>query len=480
MRMSWYSRLLVLTWCVGCGGGSGSERNAPELRLISPSADGAANAAQPSLTWAGGDGAAGYRVSLFADERHTQPIEEQSVEAPATTARTEFAAGDVVFARVEALDGAGIATRAADSRFRVLPTPADFPPISVTFHESERAQPGYTLFNIQDPLPPQQEDRVGALVVVNAHGEVVWWQRFEAGFVTDARVLPNGHLLYVYSPNGGPSQAFEGTWDGDVVWRSRDGVQVHHDVGVGPDGHYLYLTTIVRNVLGTPFEGDGIELVDPTTNDVLWSWDIFDHIPVTELNAIDLALPGVNGEGQDWTHSNAVVWDSARSLIWLSVRNLSRILAIDYPSGTVRATFGDEGLGGASFMDHQHAPEVLADGSLLYFDNGLERGWSRVAGFAWDEAASSITPTFEWRDDASFYDPALGDVDRLANGNVLVTSGVGGTVLQKPARLVEITPAGTKVWELDLGNGGRLLGYWIYRAERLAPDQLPDFARPFG
>lgn len=479
MRFLMAPWLVVVALLLGCGGAA-TETDAPELRLVSPSPDGVANAAQPRLTWEGSERAASYRVTLFADTQHSRSIEAQTVDTPSATARTAFALGDLVYARVEALDGAGLAFRAADSRFRVVPVPSDFPPIAISIRDARRMQPGYTLLNVQDPLPPHQEDRVAALLVVNDHGEVVWWLRFEPGFVTDARLLPNGHLLYVYSPNGGPSQAFESTWDGAVTWRSRDGVEAHHEVTPGPDGHYLYITAIARDVLGVPFEGDGLELVDPLTNRVLWSWDIFDHVAVTDVSAADLLLPGTTLQGQDWTHSNGVVWDQARGVLWLSVRNLDRMLAIDYPSGAVRAVIGKNGLGGDGLMDHQHAPELESDGSILYYDNGNQRGWSRVAGFQWNEAAGTATSTFEWRGEEPFLDPALGDVDRLPNGNLMVVSGVGGEALGKPARVLELGPSGDTVWELDLGNGVRLLGYWIYRAERLALDQLPAFARPFG
>lgn len=464
----------------GCGSSGAAVSNRHELRLIAPSTDGAANSEHPRLVWAGlGEPAASYRVEAFADDAHTQSIEAATTAVPELTLSAPYDAGQRVYVRVEALDGAGLSLGRADSRFHAVPLPDDLPRAAVPILDAARGGGGYTLFNIQDPLPPQQEDRVAALLVVNAHGEVVWWRRFPAGFVTDAWVGADGRLRYVYSPNGGPSQAFESSWDGASSWRSRDGALVHHDLTVGPDDRYLYLTTVVREVLGTPFEGDGIELVDPATNQVTWSWNIFDHIPVTDFNGIDLLLPGVNGQGQDWTHCNALAWDPKRRLIWLSVRNLSRLLAIDYPSGEVRATFGETGLGGEELMDHQHAPEIDDDGSLLYFDNGLDRGWSRVAGFAWDAAAGTVTPTFEWRDDAKFYDPALGDVDRLANGHLLITSGVGGTVLGKPARLIEISAEGEKLWQLELGSGQRPAGYWIYRAQRLSSDQLPDGANPF-
>lgn len=473
--------LASATLIPGCAATGSLAAHRHELRLLVPSEDGAANDDHPRLAWTGlGVDAASYRVSVFADEARARPIESTTVTEPSVTLSASYDDGQRVYVRVEAFDSSGSPLGAADSRFHVVPIPYDVPRAAVTISDPQRRASGYTLFNVQDPLPPEQDQRVAALLVVNAHGEIVWWRRFPPGFVTDAWVGDDGRLRYVYSPNGGPSQAFESSWDGAPSWTSRDGTLVHHDVRLGPEDRYLYLTTVVRDVLGTPFEGDGIELVDPATNQVTWSWNIFDHVPVTDFNAIDLVAPGVNGQGQDWTHCNALAWDPKRKRIWLSVRNLSRLLAIDYPSGEVRATIGESGLGGDALMDHQHAPELEDDGSILYFDNGLDRGWSRVAGFTWDEQAGTVSQTFDWRDDSRFYDPALGDVDRLPDGHLLITSGVGGTLLGKPARLIEISAEGEKLWQLELGSGARLGGYWIYRAQRLDERQLPAAARPFG
>ena len=38
---------------------------------------------------------------------------------------------------------------------------------------------------------------LAALVLVNPHGEVMWWLRRAPGYVTDASVLDNGNLLVI-------------------------------------------------------------------------------------------------------------------------------------------------------------------------------------------------------------------------------------------------------------------------------------------
>ncbi len=475
--------LLAVAACGGGGGGSGSAVIDPgPLSLFSPSPEGFANTAYPDLRWNPLDGAASYRVSLFTDPKHQSLIESQDVAG--TDTRTAHAMGDrsVVYARVEALDASSQVYAHHDSRFAVVIVPDDFPQFEIVKRDARRIQPGYTLTNLQDPVPPQPDQRVAALVMVNSFGEIAWFLRRPRGYITDARVLPNGHLLYLYDADEGADRGgFESTWDGTVVWQSKEGTILHHEIGLGPGGNYLYLTSLEQSVHGLPYEGDGIELADPATHQVVWSWSAFDHLDTNHVDSNDILLPGLSGLGFDWTHGNAVVWDEKRSLIWYSVRNFDQFIGIDYPAGTIHVTIGKGGVGGPSLMNHQHAPEIEKDGSILYFDNRpeLTPQYSRVAALRWDERAGTAVQTFEWRDTPDFFDGVVGDADRQPNGNILITSGTANILPYKTARLMEITSGGDLVWDLRVTGGFRLTGFRFYRADRVLPQQIPPGVLPY-
>jgi outer membrane protein assembly factor BamB len=139
---------------------------------------------------------------------------------------------------------------------------------------------------------------------------------------------------------------------------------------------------------------------------------------------------------------------------------------VEYPSGAIRYTLGGDGS-----ISHTHAPEVQADGSILLFDNGnghLPRE-STVKIFDLDEATGVFTEIFRWGDDPPLYDFALGDADRLGNGNILATFGV-------TANLIEITPDGRKVWELDVDDTGV---FWVYRTHQVPEERIPPGVLPF-
>ena len=157
----------------------------------------------------------------------------------------------------------------------------------------------------------------------------------------------------------------------------------------------------------------------------------------------------------------------------MSVRALDRIIGIDYPSGNIRVTLGENGLGGESLMSHQHAPELQEDGSLVYFDNGnrYDPPLSRVAQIFWDETADTVTQPYVFDFAPELYALALGDADVLPNGNILAVSGTTGRILEVDTVNQEI------VWDMfAAGSEGQ---WWIYRAELVQRGEIPDGVLPF-
>jgi len=472
-----FLRALVPAFLVVAAGGcgdSGTTLDATAFSIVSPMPDSATNDVRPVIRWTTLEDHDRFQLRLYRDAALTDLIESREV-AGVTQAvpRADLPDGGDVYAVVDVLDEMGaVLVTGPVHRFRVLVLPPELPHFQLAHRDPLRCQPGYRLFNIMDLMPPTPPERMSFLVLVNEEGQYVWWRKRGPGTFTDARVLPNGHMLHIFqNPMTQQQRAFETTWDGQMeFWASRDTVKVHHEVGVGPGGNYLYLT-YTHQMVGTElWEGDGLEIVDPVTGTILWDWDIFDHVSTAEFDPDLILVTGRSGMGKDWTHCNACVWDEDRSMIWVSVRHLNRLLGVDYPSGNVRVVLGQGGLGGLPLMSFQHAPEVEEDGTLLLFDNGNKRDppYSRVVHFSWNEAANTVTELGEWRDTPDYYAAAVGDADRLPNGNILV---VAGTI----RRIFEVTPANENVWEMNLDNNR----YWVYRAEHVTAEEIPPGVLPF-
>ena len=182
---------------------------------------------------------------------------------------------------------------------------------------------------------------------------------------------------------------------------------MHHEISPLPNGNFVTLSTEIRTVSGftTPqcgepmdqFTGSYRVLADivvefvPRTGRIVAQYPLANYLDplhnpadanicdVLGSNAVEL-FSDFYGDYHDWTHANAVVLDSKRDALLVSIRNLDVVLALRYhadkdgPAGELLWRFGssrdfrlvDDGL----WPSHRHTVEAEADGSILMYDNG--------------------------------------------------------------------------------------------------------------
>jgi len=114
---------------------------------------------------------------------------------------------------------------------------------------------------------------------------------------------------------------------------------------------------------------------------------------------------------------------------------------------------------GPGTLDKQHHPTLLKNGHILIFDNGTDRGFSRILEL------DPVTKTIVWQYEAdppdSFFSKVRGSAQRLPNGNTLITDSDSG-------RVFEVTKEGETVWDFynpDKKENGKR--YSIYRMMRI-------------
>ena len=285
----------------------------------------------------------------------------------------------------------------------------------------------------------------------------------------------------------------ERTFQGEILWEEPNNEFLHHDLIRLPNGNYLGI--VESNSMGPipigpwsqsfqglgfqadgtsiefPWVGDKLVEWDRETKQVVWSWNTFDHFNMSDFDNIG----GTWNEAYfsmhyDWTHINAIIFDEEDSSIYMSVRHLSRITKIDYPSGNIiwnlghQMPSGDVELGNELGFSFQHSLQKLENGNLLTFDNGnlstTFRGTDEPVSRA-IEISIENDGVIEWAYELEqdLFGFASGNAQKLANGNVLITTVGGG------GRSLEVDEDGQIIWQglynLSLPDGA------VYRAHRI-------------
>lgn len=234
--------------------------------------------------------------------------------------------------------------------------------------------------------------------------------------------------------------------DSRVLW-SAD-LNAHHDLAVLPDGSLLVPEWVEREHRGRRVRFDRlVRLAAGADPRVVWdSW-----ARLAELQELHppLALDAEPDAGEpadtayDYYHLNTVARLGATPLaedarfradnLLLCFRNANLIVVLDGATHEVAWSWRP------GTLDMPHTPSVTAAGTLLVFDNGRHRGWSRLV----EVDPRDGTGVWSWRAEhrENFFSDVRGAAQRLANGNTLVTESERGHAF-------ELAPDGDVVWEL--------------------------------
>lgn len=406
------------------------------------------------------------------------------------------------------------------------PLPDRFPELVVQTSVPARMEPGLNLFDVTGPRY--------YIVIVDAAGEVVWFQTLPAP-AAEVRQLDNGNLLYlasgtivesdllgnavrryrVIAPGGNP---------GDAIAVEDPGGGFHHDVHPTPMG-----TLISIGTERTEVEGFHLSETDPdllgtaeVTDDTIVEFDAEGTV-VNRWALLDILDPGRIGYGSlsgqnDWAHSNAVIYDPLADLVIVSARHQDAVFAFRRDTGALVWILAPHASWSEAFQPyllepigapfewsyHQHAPQLTPDGTLMLFDNGNFRAspfdgttpmtaaesYSRAVEYRIDTGAMTVEQVWEYGAsiDPRLYADFISDADHLPQtGNVWITFGGLQAVGDVPnadlglghlqAQLIEVARDAPDevVFQLDVfSHRADVAGGWrVYRADR-----IPGLYRP--
>ena len=361
--------------------------------------------------------------------------------------------------RVLVTGATGATAVSSPRQFRTGALPADLPAVKVV--ASQTPSPGYVMMGIS---PSQPSEKTYAMIVDNG-GNVVWYRKFAAA-VADFQ-KQNGHYTVYSSLDGNVSRFYELDPGGRVLQEisADDPTNTDaHELRIVGDDYYLFGVelrtmdlTSIGGVVNASVRGMAIERHRGASN--LFQWSTFDHLDVSD------AAPDIptNGAQVNPWHGNALEVETDGSIL-ASFRNADVIAKINGETGEViwrlggkhnEFAFLNDPLNGFS---HQHGIRRLPNGHVILFDNGNLHSppVSRAVEYALDETAMTATLVWEYRGAPELYSFAVGNAQRMDNGNTLVCFGLAQHV-------VEVDRNGTKQWDLKVEEPN----HYPYRAFRI-------------
>jgi hypothetical protein len=385
--------------------------------------------------------------------------------------------------QIKAISGSA----SGEGTFTTGKLPAQIPNGTVMVNEATSRAPGWTLLNVEQggadnrprsAVPP-------AAVIYDEAGFVVWYYidgpGKDIGGAVSTQFTDKGVVIgptwNEQTTNGVPPREID--WGGNIIWECKHaaclpGKNVTHETQKLSNGHYVILEYV-----GTGTQNPVFREVDADSKEV-WSLD---------WNAL---LPAPANSMGDWCHANAINIDIEKNEVYANCRWVG-MMKTTYMNPTkqwlIPAKYGSKGQGDFTYMpstsqySDAHSPDFYDDtNTALFYDNGGYSGsvdtlagtyHSRAVEYTIDVEKKTATLTWEFPgtfqtpDDwyqTKWYSPFWGDVDRLANGNILIAGGMIG--VDKPeSRVFEVTKAeGKVIWELRLPKN-----FGVYRSERGMP-----------
>ncbi|MCD6065719.1 MAG: hypothetical protein K0S33_545 [Bacteroidetes bacterium] len=321
---------------------------------------------------------------------------------------------------------------------------------------------------------------------VDRKGNVVWFmtedhlEQVNAKVVRDFRLYNDGNISFIHQPNASRVDI-----DMNVLWQAPAAGTIsgakkedyHHALLQLPNGNYMVLgNEKVKFANENPGDTVTSEEVDfcniiefNEKREIVWSWRMKDYFPYEYLinSKIETRSGVVN------PHANSFCVDETNNVIYLSFRDISRIIKIDRKSKKILASYGqrlndEDDVMETDLFRLQHDIQLLPNGDMLLFNNNdIDNGKISCVEIIRLPATKKDTFQLKWKFDLNYDAQSNGKIDRMGgvkimpDGNYLICEGSSN-------RVVEISPKGELLWDFALrqkDTSGRVNDkFALYRA----------------
>jgi len=361
-----------------------------------------------------------------------------------------------------------------EKTFIINSLPAYYPNNIEVILTSDEYYPGITILDF---------DSIGFSVAINKQGNPVWFiDKYLFGSfnpkILVTQLLKSGNFIGL-----GIGSGYEFDINGNIIFQTPSQYGVHHHFIKENNTYFLIdaVTELHPCPEGCPenlpediyWKGDKFVQLNHN-GEMIWEWNVFNYINLSEYNPYYLqrfsnAYP--EATAMDWTHANSIFYDSNTENIFISIRNLSRIIKVDYSSMNIIWELGD-----INFMDEiyfnneiefstQHSVKKIDNDHILLFDNHsfLVPQISRCIELEYNEISDSVEIIWEYTMPDSLFTGSRGECDRLDNGNTLIDVGRTGNIL-------EINNNNELIWHLSMQNDNvEIASFRSSRVDNLYP-----------
>jgi len=207
-----------------------------------------------------------------------------------------------------------------------------------------------------------------------------------------------------------------------------------HDIQYDPvDNTFLTLQDYVRQIGQNLILMDKVLQVD-ASGKILWSWDTYDHVPLSEVSPYNETAV-VNGQTvEDFTHANSLDWDYKDGIIYLNLRNTNTFYAINQTTAEVIwacgefgnfTLLGSDGQPVASLWYGSHDLKEVAPDVFTLFNNDYANNTnfddcrSSLMEITLNETTMTAHVDFNWEAPIQYWNAYGGANVVLPNGDFL-------------------------------------------------------------
>ncbi|RED26402.1 arylsulfotransferase ASST [Flavobacterium cutihirudinis] len=271
----------------------------------------------------------------------------------------------------------------------------------------------------------------GTAYIVDYKGNIRWYHTLEDTGFKVVHFTKEQTILSILGTNDEPtsygSEILEINLQGDTLTHIKKGQgdlkqAIHHEilkksaneiVTITVDQKIMDLTSIGGKKRDT-INGDGIVILDKKGKQ-LWKWSVFDELdPMKDKNLLKTK--------KDWTHANSLNYDKDGNFL-LSFYNNGQIWKIDSKTGKVIWKLGKDGtmkMSPNTNFSQAHAAHIDQEGSLLFFDNGVDIKQSSVFALKVDEKGNTVNLDFHIKLPTDIYNDRMGSAYMVDKDAILV------------------------------------------------------------